>query len=216
MRQLNENGVHPVIGIILMVAITVILAAVIAAFVFGMSGYIGKETTGSITIAGKTADGNAGFFGTFEYNIIDTCGNMYALDLGSKNQDYNTFLDLNVGGTYCVLLNGKTITRVITPYCINMRGEPETIYIDSYSSGTWGRIQSNNGINYWNGDNNRLFGPGNYSVIITLDRHTVPQIDNAIPLDACKIPPSCAPSVCPTPVPTCVPTPKPACNCGGY
>lgn len=32
----NEEGVSPVIGVILMVAITVILAAVIAAFVFGM------------------------------------------------------------------------------------------------------------------------------------------------------------------------------------
>src|SRR5512139_3915581 len=32
----NEEAVSPVIGVILMVAITVILAAVIAAFVFGM------------------------------------------------------------------------------------------------------------------------------------------------------------------------------------
>jgi flagellin-like protein len=34
----NEDAVSPVIGVILMVAITVILAAVIAAFVFGMAG----------------------------------------------------------------------------------------------------------------------------------------------------------------------------------
>ncbi|MFY1642880.1 type IV pilin [Methanoculleus bourgensis] len=34
----NEEAVSPVIGVILMVAITVILAAVIAAFVFGMAG----------------------------------------------------------------------------------------------------------------------------------------------------------------------------------
>ncbi|ADB57881.1 type IV pilin [Archaeoglobus profundus] len=34
----NEKGVSPVIGVILMVAITVILAAVIASFVFGMGG----------------------------------------------------------------------------------------------------------------------------------------------------------------------------------
>ena len=36
----NEEAVSPVIGVILMVAITVILAAVIAAFVFGMSDSI--------------------------------------------------------------------------------------------------------------------------------------------------------------------------------
>ena len=38
----NEKAVSPVIGVILMVAITVILAAVIAAFVFGMAGNIAK------------------------------------------------------------------------------------------------------------------------------------------------------------------------------
>src|SRR5512139_2722959 len=38
----NDEAVSPVIGVILMVAITVILAAVIAAFVFGMSGNISK------------------------------------------------------------------------------------------------------------------------------------------------------------------------------
>ncbi|QYZ78664.1 type IV pilin [Methanofollis formosanus] len=36
----NEEAVSPVIGVILMVAITVILAAVIAAFVFGMAGNV--------------------------------------------------------------------------------------------------------------------------------------------------------------------------------
>ena len=38
----NDEAVSPVIGVILMVAITVILAAVIAAFVFGMAGNISK------------------------------------------------------------------------------------------------------------------------------------------------------------------------------
>src|SRR5271157_547612 len=38
----NEEAVSPVIGVILMVAITVILAAVIAAFVFGMAVNIQK------------------------------------------------------------------------------------------------------------------------------------------------------------------------------
>jgi len=39
----NDDAVSPVIGIILMVAITVILAAVIAAFVFGMGGNIQRQ-----------------------------------------------------------------------------------------------------------------------------------------------------------------------------
>jgi flagellin-like protein len=38
----SEDAVSPVIGVILMVAVTVILAAVIAAFVFGMAGSVAK------------------------------------------------------------------------------------------------------------------------------------------------------------------------------
>ena len=45
----NDEAVSPVIGVILMVAITVILAAVIAAFVFGMSGNISKSKVVAIT-----------------------------------------------------------------------------------------------------------------------------------------------------------------------
>jgi flagellin-like protein len=45
----NEEAVSPVIGVILMVAITVILAAVIAAFVFGMGSDVGTTKTVSIS-----------------------------------------------------------------------------------------------------------------------------------------------------------------------
>ncbi|HXW99377.1 MAG TPA: type IV pilin N-terminal domain-containing protein [Methanomicrobiales archaeon] len=41
----REDAVSPVIGVILMVAITVILAAVIAAFVFGMASGVQKTKT---------------------------------------------------------------------------------------------------------------------------------------------------------------------------
>jgi archaeal type IV pilus assembly protein PilA len=46
----NESAVSPVIGVILMVAITVILAAVIAAFVFGMAGSIQKTKVAAATV----------------------------------------------------------------------------------------------------------------------------------------------------------------------
>ncbi len=52
----NEEAVSPVIGVILMVAITVILAAVIAAFVFGMSGSIQKTKTVAATAQQTDAD----------------------------------------------------------------------------------------------------------------------------------------------------------------
>jgi len=45
----RKDAVSPVIGVILMVAITVILAAVIAAFVFGMASGVQKTKTVAIT-----------------------------------------------------------------------------------------------------------------------------------------------------------------------
>ncbi|NOQ33022.1 MAG: type IV pilin [Methanosarcinales archaeon] len=47
----GEDAVSPVIGVILMVAITVILAAVIGAFVFGMGGNVAKTYIVSVTAA---------------------------------------------------------------------------------------------------------------------------------------------------------------------
>jgi len=46
----NEDAVSPVIGVILMVAITVILAAVIAAFVFGMGSNVQGQKTVGLTL----------------------------------------------------------------------------------------------------------------------------------------------------------------------
>jgi flagellin-like protein len=51
----NDEAVSPVIGVILMVAITVILAAVIAAFVFGMAGNINKTKVVSVTLSRDSA-----------------------------------------------------------------------------------------------------------------------------------------------------------------
>jgi len=57
----NEDAVSPVIGVILMVAITVILAAVIAAFVFGMGP---PEVAPQASIRGSAATGDS------DYNIV--------------------------------------------------------------------------------------------------------------------------------------------------
>ena len=55
MTKSNEDAVSPVIGVILMVAVTVILAAVIAAFVFGMG--TGVKST-KIVAASAQISGN--------------------------------------------------------------------------------------------------------------------------------------------------------------
>ncbi|HDR72322.1 MAG TPA: type IV pilin [Methanoculleus sp.] len=54
----NEEAVSPVIGVILMVAITVILAAVIAVFVFGMAGDV--QSTKSVAATAKVSTNAAG------------------------------------------------------------------------------------------------------------------------------------------------------------
>ena len=46
----NEEAVSPVIGVILMVAVTVILAAIIAAFVFNMAGSMQSSKTVGMTL----------------------------------------------------------------------------------------------------------------------------------------------------------------------
>ena len=52
----EEEAVSPVIGVILMVAITVILAAVIGAFVFGMGGSLKKTYSVAVTATQSDAD----------------------------------------------------------------------------------------------------------------------------------------------------------------
>lgn len=52
----REEAVSPVIGVILMVAITVILAAVIAAFVFGMAGNVDK--TKQVALVAQASQSN--------------------------------------------------------------------------------------------------------------------------------------------------------------
>lgn len=54
----NEEAVSPVIGVILMVAITVILAAVIAAFVFGMADSITPQKEVIVTATQGVYEGD--------------------------------------------------------------------------------------------------------------------------------------------------------------
>lgn len=53
----NNDAVSPVIGTILMVAITVIVAAVIAAFVFGFTGNVPKAPKIAYIDSGRSDDG---------------------------------------------------------------------------------------------------------------------------------------------------------------
>ena len=78
----EEEAVSPVIGVILMVAITVILAAVIGAFVFGMGGSLKKTY-----MVGVTASQSNETAVTFTFQ-------------GGPDADLVTHLNATVDGNY--------------------------------------------------------------------------------------------------------------------
>lgn len=59
--QADERGVSPVIGVILMVAITVILAAVIGTFVLGLGGNMSENQTPQAQFSISEADADGSF-----------------------------------------------------------------------------------------------------------------------------------------------------------
>ncbi|MFA6362745.1 type IV pilin [Methanoregula sp.] len=94
----NEEAVSPVIGVILMVAITVILAAVIAAFVFGMAGNIQKSHVVSITAQRITGGVQ------FTNNGGQDVGSLSSLNitLTGNSTNLNGLLGKTVGSQYTV------------------------------------------------------------------------------------------------------------------
>jgi archaeal type IV pilus assembly protein PilA len=97
----REEAVSPVIGVILMVAITVILAAVIAAFVFGMAGNVDKTKVVSVT--GERTNSSAIKLTNFGGQDVGKLGeDPYAFNIsvnGAKVNDKSTtaFLSRDVG-----------------------------------------------------------------------------------------------------------------------
>jgi len=121
----REDAVSPVIGVILMVAITVILAAVIAAFVFGMAGGVTKtKTVGAIarqtSATGITVTWHGGPDNSLvsHYNVTianalspqgpklpPTVGNSTTWGLGSSGQDHVVVAAAFNDGTAQVVLD---------------------------------------------------------------------------------------------------------------
>lgn len=96
----DEEAVSPVIGVILMVAITVILAAVIAVFVFGLAGNI--QSTKTVAFVAQTSSNGTG--------ITVTCHGGADVDkLQSANitldgalQDPDPWTDISTGDSFYI------------------------------------------------------------------------------------------------------------------
>lgn len=75
----DEEAVSPVIGVILMVAITVILAAVIAVFVFGLAGDLESGAQKDVQLTtGTTSTGDVTFT-VFSGNDVNKLDKLIAL-----------------------------------------------------------------------------------------------------------------------------------------
>ena len=105
----SDGAVAPVIGVILMVAITVILAAVVAAFAFGMSGNALREGDYSppnetITIVDKIWSGHSdswGYISTSDDSVYRVLHDEDYLRL-RLNHTYNVELEYRSGGYYII------------------------------------------------------------------------------------------------------------------
>ena len=88
----EERAVSPVIGVILMVAITVILAAVIGAFVLGIGGDQSSTPSANLNIE---ADGTETI--AVEHNGGDAIGEVTVTANGSSIDDSSALTDLSAG-----------------------------------------------------------------------------------------------------------------------
>ena len=90
----NEEGVSPVIGVILMVAITVILAAVISVFVFGLAGDLESSSQKDLTIkTGTNDDGDI----TFTIFAGDSVGSLMDINWTNGTQSGNISGNFSIG-----------------------------------------------------------------------------------------------------------------------
>ncbi len=88
-RRMDEKGVSPVIGVILMVAITVILAAVIASFVFGLGSNVPQQKTPGVLAERVDSD-------TVKFTLTSWGGasNITACEFNGTSCTDGTFTDI--------------------------------------------------------------------------------------------------------------------------
>ena len=122
----EERAVSPVIGVILMVAITVILAAVIAAFVLDLGDSVGQEAQAGVTIDIDESDNGSI---TME---VTSLGNADEVDFRSDDFDSGDAEDvegMTVGDTETFSANEDNITSdsgTVTAIAIINEDDTET------------------------------------------------------------------------------------------
>jgi len=106
----DEEAVSPVIGVILMVAIVVILAAVIAAFVFGMAGSTSATKTIGMTVSPTSTGVDILWQGGADLNSMTAM--QYSLD-GAAGVDSGVTFPVTVGETSAVACGDPTGVHLV-------------------------------------------------------------------------------------------------------
>ena len=101
----NEEAVSPVIGVILMVAITVILAAVIAAFVFGMTGNVATTKNVAATAQQQGTNIVVTYQGGADHSILHNIS-MTVTAANGTVLGTNTTENPSVGASWTFVQNG--------------------------------------------------------------------------------------------------------------
>ena len=119
-RNLFENddrAVSPVIGVILMVAITVILAAVIGTFVLGLGGQVNQNANAAVSVETTTDNATVTLVSkgnTQQVNVTNTTGSNVAKTLTNVGNSTTVDFDGNDIQVIGVLPDGtETVIRTV-------------------------------------------------------------------------------------------------------
>ncbi|RLI77615.1 type IV pilin [Archaeoglobales archaeon] len=150
MFRKDEKAVSPVIGVILMVAITVILAAVIASFVFGMGSSVKKQYT--VAAAVSQADNHTivvTYQGGPDHDSVDSItvkfspSNLTSLKYDLYNESGNKVNTVALYGTNTTTITSPSVGDTIT-YKVNTSqssvgfnaGKDHVVVSATFSDGT--------------------------------------------------------------------------------
>ncbi|WP_123537135.1 type IV pilin [Halosimplex salinum] len=161
----DDDAVSPVIGVILMVAITVILAAVIASFVLGLGNQTSQGApTATIGMDYTEIDENSGS-GMDNWGVVKVSHN--GGESISEDEVYVRGTGFNASGTHCSASDGNLCTPpgasdILEDYIIN-EGGSQIHHIDS---GVWNGTASGDDSKLVSGDRAGVYVASDYEISV--------------------------------------------------